>query len=123
MADQRRPLEAARPADYRHCGRAEEDRVEICFSGRFDGLVVEWHAVIQTLQRVWRDRADGPARGRLRPFLRVGEITAGRARIEVGLSVDRIDAPTILKAVIMVRQYKRLRRGLQEFGEPVQVHR
>ena len=39
--------------------------------------------------------------------------------IHVGLAVGQLDVATLLKAVIMVRQYKRLRRGRFEFGAPI----
>lgn len=108
---------------YRICGSEEPDRVEICFTGTFEGAPVQWHAVIVTLRRVWRERPP-PQRGAApRPFLHVREVSAGRGRIDVGLDVERIDPPTMLKTVIMVRRYKRLRRGLQEFGEPLRLPR
>lgn len=111
------------PSGYRRCGPFEPDRVEVCFSGRLLGEAVQWHAVIATLQRLWREQGEDSRRGRLRPFLEVQARGGGRARIEIGLGVEHIDAPTILKTVIMVRQYKRLRPGRHEFGEAVEVHR
>lgn len=108
---------------FRRCGPRAPDRVEVCFAGTFAGVPVQWHAVIVTLERIWRDAPAAPGRGRLRPFLHVRSVDQGRGRIEIGLGVEHIDEPTILKTMIMVRQYKRLRHGRQEFGEAVEVHR
>ena len=40
----------------------------------------------------------------------------GGLPIRIGLGVQRIDRPTVIKAIIMVRNYKRLRVGRHEFG-------
>jgi hypothetical protein len=39
----------------------------------------------------------------------------------VGLHVERIDPPTVRKAMIMIRRYKRLRRGRHEYGPPIEA--
>lgn len=110
------PPSQPRPPPYRPCGPQGPDCAEVCFPGTFEGAPVHWHARIVTLRALARDRP-GAAR---RPYLQVGDVTDGRARIEVGLNVEHLDPPTILKAVIMVRQYKGLRRGRHEFGPPLQ---
>lgn len=104
---------AARSEPYELLGAADDARAHIRFLGRFEGREVVWDALLHAL-RVPRPVAP-------RPFI---EIT-GRGRhvvaIRIGLDVERLDAPTLHKAVIMVRQYKRLRRGRYEFGESAPV--
>ncbi len=104
---------AARSEPYELLDAADDVRAHIRFLGRFEGREVVWDALLHAL------RVPHPVAPR--PFI---EIT-GRGRhvvtIRIGLDVERLDAPTLHKAVIMVRQYKRLRRGRYEFGESAPV--
>lgn len=104
---------AARSEPYELLDAADDVRAHIRFLGRFEGREVVWDALLHAL------RVPHPVAPR--PFI---EIT-GRGRhvvtIRIGLDVERLDAPTLHKAVIMVRQYKRLRRGWYEFGESAPV--
>jgi hypothetical protein len=60
--------------------------------------------------------ADG---GHNRRFLNIdGAHAAGRIN-RIGLDVPVIDHPTLLKTLIMVRGYKRLRPGRHDFGPAV----
>lgn len=49
-------------------------------------------------------------------FIDVGAPGPQGIAIRIGLKVDRIDRPTLLKTLIMVRNYKRLRSGRHAFG-------
>jgi hypothetical protein len=42
-------------------------------------------------------------------------------KIEIGLNLPKIDETTILKTIIMVRQYKRLSHGRHDYGEKISV--
>jgi hypothetical protein len=92
-------------------------RVRVRFAGTFGGRATRWDGEVMTLRYCCDhgEAADGP---RLRPFIDVGRKTAGGRRVRVGLDVPCIDRPTVTKAVIMVRNYRRLREGRVEFGEP-----
>lgn len=90
-------------------------RVRVRFPGVFAGRAIEWQGELMTL-RYCCAQSDRPS---LRPFIEVGPETATGRRVRVGLDVALIDEPTVAKAVIMVRNYRRLREGLIEFGEPV----
>jgi len=83
-------------------------RARIRFRGPFGGREVVWDARIHAL-RVPRPPAP-------RPFFEISTRRGGVASIRIGLDVERLDPPTLRKTVIMVRQYKRLRRGRHEFG-------
>lgn len=74
------------------------------FTGTFEGTGVIWDAKLQRL-------APGERR-----FIDIGEPADGRVPVTIGLPVARIDHPTVLKAMVMMRQYKRLQRGRHEFG-------
>lgn len=82
------------------------------FLGPFEGKEVEWHATLYTPAgwSNWKDTAP--------PSQNIIEIPTGgdTATIDLCLKVAAIDLPTVRKAVMMVRQYKRLQRGTHRYG-------
>lgn len=91
-------------------------RLRLRFCGNFEGRPVTWDATFTTLASWQADHApDLP----LRNFIDVGSETAHGLALIVGLDVPCIDIPTIRKAMMMVRQYKRLARGRHEFGRAI----
>lgn len=94
---------------YTVVSQLSPQRAHIRFDGRFEGRRVVWDAKIIALRT--------PKAPRTAPYLEVGAAGANGRRLSVGLDVDALDAATLLKAVIMVRNYKRLRRGRVLFGE------
>jgi hypothetical protein len=103
--------------DYELCAPPEPDRAEIRFEGRFQGRSVTWDAVVLTLERYHRQHR-GSVPARLRQFIdiRAAHSQTAGPHVTVGLDVARIDRPTLLKCIIMLRQYKGLRVGRHEFG-------
>lgn len=102
---------------YGMCASQDGDWAEIEFEGRFQGRAVIWRATVMTLaQYAFQYGLSGPLRG----FIDVAdaEDEAGVRSLHVVLPVKDIDPPTLRKAVIMVRQYRRLRVGRHEFGPP-----
>lgn len=77
------------------------------FIGRYQDREVVWDAELIALT------ADG---GTAAQFLDIGEPGARGIPIRIGLGVPCIDRPTLLKTIIMVRNYKRLHPGRHEFG-------
>ena len=97
--------EAAAGADY-HCLTALGGRaVRLRFIGRFCGREVVWDAELLALG------ADAPAQ-----FIEIGAPGPQGVALRVGLRRESIDRPTLLKTLIMVRNYKRLRRGRHLFN-------
>jgi len=85
------------------------------FRGMFEGQPVTWLATLRATA------APGPESGLGKPaasFIEIGEDTPEGVPITVGLPVATIDEPTIRKAMIMIRRYRRLRRGRHEYGPP-----
>ncbi len=77
------------------------------FLGPFGGREVAWDAEFIAL---------GTGPGGPRPFI---EIAPGRGDVyllRAGLALERMDVPAVTKAVIMVRNYRRLRVGRHVFG-------
>ena len=83
------------------------------FRGRLLGETVTWEATLMTL-REYRARHGGT--GPLRNFIDITPAQDGRAEVTVGLNVACIDPPTVLKSIVMLRQYKRLSPGRHEYG-------
>lgn len=86
------------------------------FSGPFEGKTVIWDATFTTLANWCKDH---PTSLPQRNFIDIGGDTADGVSLTVGLNVPCIDIPTVRKAMMMVRQYKRLAHGRHEFGEAV----
>ncbi len=83
-------------------------RARVWFAGSFAGSEVIWDAVFIAL--------GAEPRAAARPFIEVGPGDGGVFALCAGLALERMDAPAVAKAVIMVRNYRRLRRGRHEFG-------
>ncbi|MEJ2361962.1 MAG: hypothetical protein P8Z75_11110 [Gammaproteobacteria bacterium] len=89
------------------------------FTGPFLGHRVIWDASLQTLAYYVSNHPDlGQS---ARQFIEVGDSGARGRQLTVGLNLPLIDQPAILKAIIMIRQYKLLAPGRHEFGEQVEM--
>ncbi|AGA31854.1 hypothetical protein TVNIR_0141 [Thioalkalivibrio nitratireducens DSM 14787] len=81
------------------------------FCGPFEGREITWQATLVAQAAVGRPPE--------RRFIQIGPDAAdGTVPIQVGLPVERIDTSTVRKAMIMIRRYRRLRRGRYEYGDP-----
>ena len=106
----RRRLEAA-AAEYLLV--AEDDQggwAQFRFIGPFRGGSVIWNARLSVLPP--SPEGSPPPR----QFIEVTRRDTLNYDLDIGLAVSRIDRATILKAIVMIRQYKRLRPGRHEFG-------
>jgi hypothetical protein len=107
--------------EYTHVEPPRDDHAHIRFTGPFQGRQVIWDARIVTLEHECRERqsARQPPGDRpgLRQFIDVGSADEGIRHLRIGLNVERIDEPVILKVIIMIRQYKRLHEGCHEYGQ------
>jgi len=88
------------------------DRLKLRFEGRFDGRPVTWEATFYTLGRLAREQPATPWRN----FIDIGEPRGDSVPLKVGLNVEKLDNRTVIMAITMIRQYKRLRRGRHEYG-------
>ena len=106
---------------YSHVEAPHADHVHVRFTGPFLGRQVTWDASIATLEHEYRARQFSRPPGdavELRQFIEVGDEDNGMRTLRIGLNVAQIDEPVIRKTIIMVRQYRRLREGRHEYGEP-----
>lgn len=106
-------------ADYETLEPVGGDRLRLRFEGPFEGRVVTWNATFVTLRRLAAEQPDKVWRN----FIDIGEPAGDSAPLTVGLNVERFDQRTITMAVMMVRRYKRLRRGRHEYGAPFLAER
>jgi hypothetical protein len=83
------------------------------FEGPFEGRTITWDATFVALGDPEIRAGPGTSVGN---FIEIGADGANGVAIRVGLQVARIDAPTIRKTMIMLRRYKRLRRGRHDYG-------
>lgn len=83
-----------------------ESQVEVEFTGKFAQHNVLWFATIRCLSAD-KDR---------KQYIDVQLKSADCPRVEIGLPLNMIDEPAILKAILMIRHYKNLREGRHEFS-------
>lgn len=94
-------------ADFAAVTELDGPAARIRFIGRFQDEEVVWDAQLIALAPL---DPDAPQ------FLEIGAPDAQGVPIRIGLNVPRIDRPTVMKTLIMVRNYKLLRAGRHEFG-------
>lgn len=92
-------------------------RVRFTFIGRFNNAELLWDATLTALAYPTHD-GGLPARCERRQYIEISAMTSHGRAIAIGLEIPYIDEVVIKRTIIMVRQYKRLRLGRHEFGEP-----
>ena len=85
------------------------------FEGPFEGRQVTWLA---TLHALLESQSTGLAHQPAANYIEIDAAGTDAVPITVGLPVERIDPPTVRKAMVMIRRYKRLRRGRHKYGSP-----
>jgi len=81
-----------------------EPQVYLRFSGPFEGHTVIWDATFRVAQKGQPNTIE------------IGNEGPDGVQLTVTLALPSFDLPAIRKTVIMIRQYKRLKRGRHEFG-------
>ncbi|MDX1697174.1 MAG: hypothetical protein R3308_02760 [Thiohalobacterales bacterium] len=103
-------------ADYLHVEPPQDCHAHIRFVGTFEHEPVIWDATVMTLASAAAALPHAAAAVESRQFIVIGDRLDDMRRLDVGLALDRIDEPALLKTIIMIRKYKRLRRGRHAFG-------
>lgn len=83
------------------------DRARFIFTGPFQGRDIQWDATLSRLPE-----PDTP------PYIDIGDEGRLGRLLHVALAIPAVDEPALLRAIIMIRQYRRLRPGRHVFGEP-----
>jgi len=119
MADEPQSLRHLGALDappYRLLSDEGEIPARLEFSGLFEGVETTWDASVWPLDSYPQKL---PCDGHSPQFMQIGETHNGITPITIGLNIEKLDARALLMALIMVRKYKRLRRGLICFGRNV----
>lgn len=104
---------------YEACTPLPAAVVHLRFTGPFEHKIIIWDAQIATLAYYLTEQRRSTSDCKtLRPFIEVGNVSALGRHLQIGLNVTTIDDATILKSMIMIRQYKRLQFGRHEYGQP-----
>jgi len=98
----------APPTDYQALIPLGGPELRLRFRGPFEGREITWDARFVTRRHS----------GAGCDSIEIGAEGPDGRHLTVVLNVRCFDAPTVSKAIIMMRQYKRLRRGRHEFGSP-----
>lgn len=110
MTDSSKPLNTDIISDAKLHDPLGGTRLKLCFTGPFEGKTVTWDATFTALSA--NEESPAPQRN----FIEIGDKSEKGITLKVGLNVSCIDAPTVRKAMMMIRQYKRLARGRHEYG-------
>jgi len=86
------------------------------FRGPFQGREIGWDATFLTLTHHHALQPPGAGRVTRRPFIEIGAADTDPRPLTVALDIPHIDEAAILRAIVMIRQYRRLRIGRHEFG-------
>ncbi len=89
------------------------EKLRLRFAGPFEGREVHWDATLFT-PAAWAKEWDEeqPQQN----IIEIGEKGEYGISLHICLKVECIDLPTVRKALMMVRQYKRLQRGRHQYG-------
>jgi hypothetical protein len=101
-------------------------KAEVAFAGPFAGREIRWRMTLYTLPAYYAEHASAAQRAagvlQVRPFIQVQPETNGERALTVALPLAAIDEPAVRKAVIMIRQYRRLREGRHEYGAALSLN-
>lgn len=110
---------AATGNDFQVLSAVPDTAVEIRFIGPFKKRPVVWDATLYTLKRYQEEF--NPQKSSTRTFIEITESGTDVYRLKVGLNLGAIDEAVIRKTIIMIRNYKLLRPGIIEWGEPISL--
>lgn len=91
-------------------------RARFRFRGPFQGREVGWDTTFITLAHYHALQAPSAAVVTRRPFIEIAATDTDPRPILIGLDIPHIDEAAVLRAIVMIRQYRRLRVGRHEFG-------
>ncbi|MFP3873860.1 MAG: hypothetical protein ACLFV1_05340 [Thiohalophilus sp.] len=106
---------------YQALSPINQPQVHIRFAGTFEGNEVIWDARLHTLRYEYEQSRSQqtPPSETFRQYIHIHPAQGELLPITVALNVPQFDEPAILKTIIMIHNYKRLRFGRHEFGQPV----
>ena len=96
----------------------ESSQARFAFTGSFQNQEIRWDTTLITLAHYHAEQPESAQPTVRTAFLEIGGQTEHGRAIRVALDIPVIDEAAILRTIIMIRNYKRLRPGRHEFGIP-----
>lgn len=93
--------------EYLAYSPVSEAEVRVAFADTFEARPVVWYAIIRGLPANTNNQQQ---------YIEVQVDDPLHPTVTVGLPLSVINEPAILKTILMIRQYKNLRRGRHEFS-------
>jgi len=93
-------------------------QARFAFTGPFGGEETTWDATLLTLDAWQQSQPPETYPVQRHSFIEIGTATTQGRDVCIVLDIPVIDEAVILRTIIMLRQYKRLRMGRHEFGVP-----
>lgn len=117
--DQVRTVLMEQGTDYLLLSALPASCAHVQFMGRFEGQEVLWNMHLYTLEAYAQtpDTAKTQIDPGLRGLMQIAPEATQVFQITVALRVDVIDAPTIQKTILMLRNYRKLARGVQTWSD------
>jgi len=94
--------------------------MRIQFDGEFEGRSLVWDCEFVTLKEEYArlcSSSSSSTHSPIRCFIEIATVKDECASLRVGLNIPVINASSIEKMILMIRNYRFLRRGRHEFGE------
>ncbi len=97
--------------------RHDAEQARITFTGAWQRPDTRWVADVMTLRR-YREQHPTltPSHGGRTALMEVGPLNATPRRVTVALPLDAISDADLLKVVIMLRNYRKLREGVKQWS-------
>ena len=110
-----------RQFDYALLSPLGGQTAHIQFKGPFQGQEVLWDTQLITLREIYNQGIAEEIYSEkdtvsLLQFIEINKKGAAELTLTVSIDVPTIDTPTVLKTIIMIHNYKRLRYGRHEYG-------
>ena len=116
--DQVRAVLSEQGIDYLLLSALPASCAHVQFIGRFEGQEVLWNMHLYTLARCAQESEAEKIliTPDLRGLMRITPEATQVFQLAVALKVPVIDTPTIQKAILMLRNYRKLARGVHTWG-------
>lgn len=112
------------PYRYEIIAQDSDEHARLLIYGAWQQPDIVWQAEVFTLQAYYRHQHPGQPLNKnikIRQFIDVDDRIAELPTLHIGLNVQKIDKPTILKTVVMINQYRRLCPGKHEYGPEITI--
>ncbi|MCW9024553.1 MAG: hypothetical protein OQK73_07705 [Gammaproteobacteria bacterium] len=108
--------------DFLLLSPAPSQKVSLKFSGFFEGNDVVWNLTLFTLHEYYLNTTQTNESNDIRQFIFIELLKSSHEVVmNIALDVPIIDKPTIIKTIMMVRNYKALHHGWHKWGPVITI--